>query len=591
MDTQHSFLLSPSEYDGDGLLDGIPMRPIQFNSSADGAAPDVPQADDGATPPEAAGVGVLPPKIMSEILSIDREGALRFFKWYSVFLSDGGGAGKTASTSLQEYYDFRIKDVGYSYWSGKILFSYAISLTPEDEKAVAEFSRPAWISLLLVNDLYSYEKEHWLANSTGRSLTNNGVRVIMQERGVDLAEARKICRAEIIEAHKQHLAMIERAKADGRYSLGLVRLLDGLTHSIAGNVVWSQGHPRYDSTAQYTPEQIGWMTNGNKKRKLDQVGLFNGVNNIPPEHAVLHNSAEPLPIQVIDGPSRYIASLPGKGIRSKVISALNLWYEVPPASAAIIKSIINLLHNASLMLDDIQDNSPLRRGKPPTHMVFGQAQTINSSSYKIAEALEEALKLGTMDCMRIAIKDSKGLYISQSLDLHWTANLICPLVEEYIKVLDASGLIRMLTRLLEANSPLPKKPDLHTLTAMLGRLYALRDDYQNLSSAEYTQTKGFCEDLDEGKYSLPLIHALNNLPDDKALILRNILTQRRVCGKSTPEHKQMVLDLFEEAGSFDYTPDAIRTLQCEVDQELDAAERETGVRNEEVRGIIELVKL
>ncbi len=90
------------------------------------------------------------------------------------------------------------------------------------------------------------------------------------------------------------------------------------------------------------------------------------------------------------------------------------------------------------MLDDIQDGSMLRRGRPATHTIFGVGQTINSSSYKICEALEEVLKLMSLECVQIVIEESKALYIGQSLDLHWTTNLECPSIEEYIKVLDAS---------------------------------------------------------------------------------------------------------------------------------------------------------
>jgi geranylgeranyl pyrophosphate synthase len=90
------------------------------------------------------------------------------------------------------------------------------------------------------------------------------------------------------------------------------------------------------------------------------------------------------------------------------------------------------------MLDDIQDGSMLRRGRPATHTIFGVGQTINSSSYKICEALEEVLKLKSLECVQIVIEESKALYIGQSLDLHWTTNLECPSIKEYIKVLDAS---------------------------------------------------------------------------------------------------------------------------------------------------------
>jgi geranylgeranyl pyrophosphate synthase len=142
--------------------------------------------------------------------------------------------------------------------------------------------------------------------------------------------------------------------------------------------------------------------------------------------------------QFIDGPSQYIASLPGKGVRSKITDAMNVWYEAPESAVVIIKRIIDLLHQASLMLDDLQDGSLLRRGKPATHTIFGMGQTVNSASYKICEALQEVLKLDSIECVRIVIEDSKALYVGQSLDLHWTTNLVRPTLEQYLAALDKS---------------------------------------------------------------------------------------------------------------------------------------------------------
>lgn len=91
--------------------------------------------------------------------------------------------------------------------------------------------------------------------------------------------------------------------------------------------------------------------------------------------------------------------MPSKGIRDKLIDALNRSFCVPPKEIARIKRIMNLLHGASLMLDDIQDSSKLRRGQPTTHLVFGQMLTINSAGYRFLDALSEVRKLGSDQCM------------------------------------------------------------------------------------------------------------------------------------------------------------------------------------------------
>jgi geranylgeranyl pyrophosphate synthase len=87
-------------------------------------------------------------------------------------------------------------------------------------------------------------------------------------------------------------------------------------------------------------------------------------------------------------------------MRNKAIDALNAWYNVPPHEISIILRIIDLLHGASLMLDDIQDASQLRRGKPAAHVVFGPMQTINSAGYRFLAALSEVRKLAPR-CMDI----------------------------------------------------------------------------------------------------------------------------------------------------------------------------------------------
>lgn len=93
--------------------------------------------------------------------------------------------------------------------------------------------------------------------------------------------------------------------------------------------------------------------------------------------------------------------MPGKKIREKAANALNIWLQVNEGDLIQIKRVINLLHNSSLILDDVEDGSISRRGRPATHMVFGAPQAINSAGYQINKAMMEVLKLGNTQCIEI----------------------------------------------------------------------------------------------------------------------------------------------------------------------------------------------
>ena len=54
----------------------------------------------------------------------------------------------------------------------------------------------------------------------------------------------------------------------------------------------------------------------------------------------------------------------GKKIRSKLIVAFDSWFRVPREKLIVIDEIISMLHNASLLIDDIEDGSQRRRGEP-----------------------------------------------------------------------------------------------------------------------------------------------------------------------------------------------------------------------------------
>jgi len=101
-------------------------------------------------------------------------------------------------------------------------------------------------------------------------------------------------------------------------------------------------------------------------------------------------------------PYHYINATPGKDVRGKLIDCFQLWLNVPQLSILNdIKTIVADLHNASLLIDDIEDNSKLRRGVPVAHSIFGVPSVINTANYVYFLALERCMSLGNDDAMKV----------------------------------------------------------------------------------------------------------------------------------------------------------------------------------------------
>ena len=77
----------------------------------------------------------------------------------------------------------------------------------------------------------------------------------------------------------------------------------------------------------------------------------------------------------------------------------------------------------------------------------------------------------------------------------------------------------------------------------------------NLSSSEYTDNKGLCEDLTEGKFSFPIIHSIRSNPQNRQLI--NILKQKT----SDEGVKKYAVKYMESTGSFEYCRVVLRDLK------------------------------
>jgi geranylgeranyl diphosphate synthase type 3 len=89
-------------------------------------------------------------------------------------------------------------------------------------------------------------------------------------------------------------------------------------------------------------------------------------------------------------------------------------------------------------IDDIQDNSTLRRGIPVAHSIYGIASTINAAIYTLLKGLQRVQNINHPDAITVCIERMRKMYYGQGLEIYWRDNYTCPSFEEYKQMFNRS---------------------------------------------------------------------------------------------------------------------------------------------------------
>ena len=199
---------------------------------------------------------------------------------------------------------------------------------------------------------------------------------------------------------------------------------------------------------------------------------------------------------------------------------------------AIIPEVI---HNGTLIIDDIEDASELRRGKPCTYKIFGLDIAINAGNAmyylpllplmeKKAEIPPEKLR----DLYEVYVQEMINLSMGQAMDIAWhrgIANADDLGEEDYLQMCTyktgtlARMAAKLATVLCGANKELVEK--LGHFAESIGVAFQMQDDVLDLTGKEFAEKKGGRgQDITEGKRTLIVIHTLKkaNKADRKRLI-------------------------------------------------------------------------
>jgi geranylgeranyl diphosphate synthase type 3 len=200
------------------------------------------------------------------------------------------------------------------------------------------------------------------------------------------------------------------------------------------------------------------------------------------------------------------------------MSGLEKKFEVP-----INKFVEEFICSLSV-LDDIEDNSWLKMGYPCAHLIFGITSTTQSAfrvySKAILELISSLTKLGVSDEKIDQICKIYGEYnlkicTGQGREIYHRFAGECPTLEQYFEIVDqkACAILDLFLKICQVLGS--KKTDFTETIVGFARYAQIANDMKNLDLKAMEDKKGFAEDFTDGKYSFPIIMAIQADPNDK----------------------------------------------------------------------------
>lgn len=247
--------------------------------------------------------------------------------------------------------------------------------------------------------------------------------------------------------------------------------------------------------------------------------------------------------------SEYIINSGGKRLRPALVILSAGAFDYPGKFHYNLAAVIEFIHTATLLHDDVVDESEMRRNRETANALFGNAASVLVGDFLYSRAFQMMVEVDNMRVMQVLADATNTIAEGEVLQL---LNCRDPDVteENYLRV------IRFKTaKLFEAASRLgailgnatPEQERAMSIYGMhLGTAFQLIDDMLDYSSNRQDIGKNLGDDLSEGKPTLPLIHAMRIGTPEQAATIRKAIEDG---GKDGFEP---VLDIIQKTAALDY---------------------------------------
>ena len=224
--------------------------------------------------------------------------------------------------------------------------------------------------------------------------------------------------------------------------------------------------------------------------------------------------------------------------------------------ATVMAAAAELLHTATLLHDDVIDQSKHRRGRPSAHTIFGNEAAILVGDFILVQSGNLALRNNNLNVFRPLLEVALRLVEGELSQLAWRGEI--PTVKRYISIITKKTAL-FFSAVCQVGGMIAQgsKSRVQALTDYglnLGIAFQLIDDCLDYQSGSGETGKDWGKDLSEGKVTLPLLYALNHCPKKEQKELIQLLKNQSSAPSSPLPAQEIhhVGDLIEKSGGFDY---------------------------------------
>lgn len=244
------------------------------------------------------------------------------------------------------------------------------------------------------------------------------------------------------------------------------------------------------------------------------------------------------PVALIPQIAAHLIAAGGKRIRPLLTLASTSIYGGDMNRAHLLAAAVEFIHAATLLHDDVVDESDERRGKPSANIVFGNQASVLVGDFLFSRSFQLMVSNGSLDILRI-LSDASAIIAQGEVLQLTTAGNMNTTIDDYLDVIKAKT-AALFAAACEVG-PVIAGADRHAAQAMaeyglnLGVAFQISDDVLDYTADEKKLGKKTGDDFREGKMTAPIILALKNATAEEKKFWQRTMADKNQTDKDFAE--------------------------------------------------------